>query len=139
MTHKPSSEEMMQGVTRFLETQILSTLTDRGLAFRLKIALYLIELTQRDQRTFADRIAAQWHRLANLLHVPETIPANTEQIVEGLTHMNAELVNRIREGEYSGLNAEKDHILATLREELSIVQPRFDLNFDCETASAGEE
>ncbi len=139
MTDKPNSEDILSGIAQFLGHQILPALEDRGLSFRLKVALYLMELVQRDQATIGDRTEAEWARLSALLNHETERPSNLEDMQGSVLAMNTELAHRIRDGRYEELIEERAHIIRTLQDALNVVQPRFDQRFDCENTSIDRE
>ena len=139
MSEGPEVNEIVEGVSRFLGTQILPALDDRGLSFRLRIALYLMEVVHRDMETRDIRVHAQWQRLVKLLNANLDIQSPHESLQIQLKELNQDLVTRIRQGDYESLRAERAHIMETLTEELGVVQPRFNLDFDCEQSPTDGE
>ena len=106
MSEGPGINEIVEGVSRFLGTQILPALDDRGLSFRLRIALYLLDVVQRDMETRDIRCRAQWQRLIELLGSDLDIQSSHESLRVQLKALNQDLVARIRQGNYDSLKAE---------------------------------
>ena len=95
---KPDAADLCDAVALFLSKELTSSIEDRRMAFRVRIAAYLVSMVGRELR--ADR---------------------PDQDLEAL-------VSAIRQGEFDDRAA----LMEQLREELAVVQPRFDTRLDVE-------
>lgn len=130
MQDHPDKLALLQGVGTFLARDLAPTLDDRNLRFRARIAAYLIQIVAMELAFDEQQDAAELGRLVGLLDEPavEALPASQRKAE--LTRLNALLVERIRSGEVD--EALFDHVTATLREKLAVVQPAFDTRLDVE-------
>lgn len=97
---KPDAAELLDAVALFLAKELTPSIEDRGLAFRVRIAAYLVGMVSREVR--AD------------------LP---EQDLEALLAV-------IRGGEADDLT--RAEVMARLRQELAVVQPKFDTSLNVE-------
>lgn len=135
MQDRPDRVELLGAVARFLGEQVVPTLPDRGLAFRGRIAAWLLELVAREltvgeAHDFAELGALQL-LLAEPLSEQPTLFAERAEIIGAL---RARLATEIREAPLD--EARFAELAACLKEtiadKLSVVQPRFDLAADPE-------
>ena len=133
MQDSPSSDELLTGISRFLAEQIAPGIADRGQGFRLKIALYLLSVVQRELSHADEHDQREWAGLQALSGQDLAYPSDGASRQGALRSLNLELARSIREDEHADLEAIRAHVLQTLRDKLAVVQPRFDLGPDCET------
>ena len=133
MQDRPSVDKLLAGVSRFLSEQILPGVEDRGQAFRLKVALYILATAQRELALSDTHNSREWASLLNLIGEDGPLPMERARRREEFDRLNAELASQIRAGGREGDEAVYAHLMETLREKLSVVQPRFDLRMECET------
>ena len=137
MQDLPSRDALLSGVSRFLVEQVASALDDRGLAFRLKIAVHLIETVRRE---LANEVVHDARELAGLRALLGGDDGSAEDGHQAeIQRLNAALADLIRDSDDLELEATKTHLMASLRDRLSVVQPRFDLGYDCEKQSEGTD
>ncbi len=110
MSQRPDRLTLLDAVGRFLEEQVLPGIDDRGLAFRMRIAIWLLEVVGRD-------VAA-----ATGLEDGEELDLDDELAEAIRNHppdaaWEAEMLASIKE---------------SLAERLAVVRPGFDLGPDVE-------
>lgn len=135
MQDRPDRVTLLQAVARFLGEDLASALQDRELAFKVRIAAYLVQMVTLELTHEEAHDAAQLERLRALFGQPdETHPASPAQVREAIAHLETRLVDRIRNGELDDEERARitEHVKATLMEKLSVVQPRFDTRRDIE-------
>ncbi len=116
MQNRPDKQVILGGVAALLKTQVLPAIEDRGLAFRVRIAAWLLGVVERELSHEQAHDAAE---LAGLV----------APLGEGdIGQLNAALAEEIRAGELSEERraAITEHLLASLRDRLAVAQPRFD-------------
>lgn len=129
MQDRPDRQQLLHAVAGFLKTDIMPAVADPGLRFRLLVATHVLGTVDRELH--GEHHA--WHAEAARL-VALGIPVAADLLDEpsrrrAAVDANAELVRRIdAAGPEADLSAEREHVLATLREKLAVINPRFDLS-----------
>ncbi len=137
MQDHPDAPTLLAAVARWLgEDLVPAVKEDRALAFRARIAAYLIEVVARELNLAEEHDAAQLGRLLALFDPPDELveseaPSATRIAIATL---EAEVADRIRAEDLGPAErfAITAHVTETLREKLAIVQPRFDTSPDIE-------
>ncbi|MEZ4267556.1 MAG: DUF6285 domain-containing protein [Myxococcota bacterium] len=129
MQDRPDRHALLTAVAGFLKSDVMPAVKDPGVRFRLLVATHVLGVLDRELAGEHGAWAAQRDRLVALgLPVPSELldePARRAAIAGA----HAALVARIDgAAPGDGLAAERAHILATLREKLAVVNPRFDLS-----------
>lgn len=129
MQDRPDRHALLTAVAGFLKSDVLPAVKDPGVRFRLLVATHVLGVVDRELAGEHDAWAAQRDRLEALgLAVPADLldePGRRAAIASA----HAALVTRIDAAvPGADLAAERAHILATLREKLAVVNPRFDLS-----------
>ena len=130
MLPHPDEPTLLRAVARFLETDLRGAITDRGLAFRLRIASHLLATTAAhleqgealETRSLAD--------LTDLLETPLPPDLGRREI---LAELHAELSRRLREGTVDR-EASLAWLQEALRSQLKLTNPRFVLDAQIEQA-----
>jgi hypothetical protein len=128
MQDRPDRLTLLEAVARFLGEELAPAIDDRGLAFRVRIAAWLVQMVTLESLLGETQDAAQLVRLRKLLDEAGETPPSPAALREAIVHLEARLCDRIREG---GLDADERaritaHVKQTLLEKLAVVQPRFD-------------
>ena len=137
MQDSPTNTTLLGGVARFLKEEILPNTPDRGRAFRVRIAAHLVASVAREIEGEEAHDTAELRRLAVLLDgaAPEEMGEAARR--EALAQYNDQLADAIRGGDPTvDVESARAHVMETLREKLSVNQPRFDTRLDPETLEA---
>lgn len=129
MQDLPDKQTLLGALAQFLSEQVQPAITDRGLAFRVRIAAHLADTLRREVAHEEAHDAAELARLRDLLGA-EGLPSDRTDAIRTL---NARLAQALREGTVDA-DAARASLLATLRDKLAVVQPRFDTRLDLEEA-----
>ena len=137
MQDSPTKTTLLGGVVRFLKEEILPNTPDRGRAFRVRIAAHLVASVAREIEGEEAHDTAELARLAALLDTSLPERAGESARRGALAQYNEQLADAIRDGDPAvDVEAARAHVMETLREKLSINQPRFDTRLDPETPEA---
>ena len=134
MQDRPTKIELLHGISEFLMHQLRPAVDNPALSFRVLIAANLASIIAGELQNEGDHDARQLERLQALM--PDVAVTDAQQgpaEVESqaaIAALNKALVSRIQAGGLS--DAERaaiwTHLHATLREKLSVLNPRFDLS-----------
>lgn len=140
MQDAPDKGALLGGVAMFLMGQVepaLKAAGQRGLAFRARIAAHLISTVYREIIHEGEHDAAEWGRLTELLGaLPEAYRGDSSDpgaagLTEALPEANARLACALRDDDAPiDEAATRAALMATLRDRLMVVQPRFDTRID---------
>ncbi|MCB9730546.1 MAG: hypothetical protein H6744_07885 [Deltaproteobacteria bacterium] len=129
MQDRPDREALLRAVAGFLKSDVVPAVADAGLRFRLLVATHVLGVVERELRGEHADWAAEAERLAGLgLAVdPQLVdePARRRAVTEAQAALCARIDAAPPEDD---LSAERAHVLATLREKLAVVNPRYDLS-----------
>ena len=133
MQERPDSSALLEAVASFLISELLPSVTDKRLAFRVMIAANLASVVSAELRTDDARFSAEVERLRALLpdaraeKDPHKFSSRAERNA-ALEALNRELVDKLRSGEGSANEkaARFAHVKQTALETLSVANPRFD-------------
>lgn len=131
MQDRPDKLSLLSAVAELLGTQVAPAVEDRALRFRVLIAAHVVGVVARELATEGQHWTAELGRLRALLpdlELPEadTISDPTARRA-ALDGANRALCARIGAGDLDEAAASA-HVRETLREKLSVVNPRFDLS-----------
>jgi hypothetical protein len=120
MIERPSAEDTLQGLARFLLEELRPVVTDKVLAYKVLVAAHIASGLSREAALGAAFAEHERERLGALL---PAAPADA-----GRAALLAELIAEVRAPETPGprLAAIRRATLASLREELVAVNPFFD-------------
>lgn len=141
MQDAPTQEQLLSAVARLLEEELAPVLEGAHprLAERARVAASLCRIVIRESSREEARDAGELTRLSVLFPddpapYPATRDARRTRIATLTERMVLRLKNgEVREGERSYLGR---HVKETLREQLAVNDPSFDLAADIETAAA---
>ena len=103
MQDRPTILELLQAVRDFLASDVVPALTDRGLRYRLRIALHVLGIVEREVPDEESRLRAELGALQDLLDLPRTEPPADPSSLRGcVLGMNRTLCERIRDGAADG-------------------------------------
>lgn len=136
MQDRPDLPALLTAVARFLQKDVQPQIGDKGLGFRVLIAAHLCGVAAAEAAGAEAEDGAQLARLVALL--PEAhegpLPAGESARRALILRLQGELARRLRAGALDDATqtAARAHVLATLREKLRVVSPRFDLSAEIE-------
>jgi hypothetical protein len=97
MNDEPHAEELLRAVERFLERDVVPSLS--GVArFHARVAANVVAMVAREIETEAEHAAGEWARLADLLGDAGPLPEGRGERRLALRRRNALLVERIEAG-----------------------------------------
>jgi hypothetical protein len=141
MPRRPDAPTLLDAVARFLQSDVVPHLADKGASFRATIAAHLAATVALDLRTREGRLDAALGRLQALL--PDVVPGDARTLPslsareDALDRLESALAARLREGASSTeeRRASMAHVRRSLREELAALNPRFDLSDEIDRES----
>ena len=124
MQDRPSADELLAAVERFLEQEVMPN-SEGVRRFHARVAANTLRIIRRELEREEEQLAAEWAGLAELLGAAAP-PAGRAALRESIGARNAELCGRIREGEGDGgAFREKAlaHLRRTVRDKLLVSNP----------------
>lgn len=113
MIDRPSAEELLGAVERFLLDEVMPALDGPG-RFHARVAAHVVASVARELGRGDRDLRAEWRRLRELLGLAGAEPADVAALREAVRAANEELVRRIRAGE-ADTGAWRMAVLAHLR------------------------
>lgn len=127
MQDPPSKEQLLAAVGRLLQDDLLPVVEDPALGFKIRIAANLIRVVAAECALERDHDLAELTRLRALFPGTDVDDRDPREAIGALNRL---LAQRIRDEGSSA--AVSEHVLATLREKLDVVSPRFVTDFEIE-------
>ncbi|MFT7621007.1 MAG: hypothetical protein ACI9WU_000168 [Myxococcota bacterium] len=130
--NRPDKATLLDAVAEFLTDELRPHVKDKALSFRVLIAANLAGIVAREIRVEEKHDSAQMLRLRRLLpdiDVAQSIKGNRPSArAEAMSALNAAMIERLRAGQFDERQREQvwGHVTETLREKLSVLNPRFD-------------
>lgn len=126
MQDRPDKTTLLAEVARFLEEQVRPAIDDKGLAYRVRVAAFLVGVVAREDAS--EHLADPAH-LAALLQLlgGGDLPADIEERREAIRAAEAEVARRLRDGDLPIAQA-LPVLKAVLAGKLKVSNPRFDLS-----------
>ncbi len=130
MQERPNKLVLLTAIARFLNEEARPALADPRLAFRALIAANLASIVASEMMTDDDHLTSELSRLraifsddAAVAGIPERTDARRAAVLE----LNARLARALR-AEDTTIDAKRvaDHLRETLKDKLSVDNPRFD-------------
>ncbi len=123
MQDRPTTSELSDAVREFLEQEILPTVSDARLKFRVLVAMNALTMISREVNLEESNLQIEFSSLKNLLGLDVPNP-ETFSGLKAMTHeLNTELSNRIRLG-----NAPENvfaHLEEVAKAKLAITNPGY--------------
>jgi hypothetical protein len=128
MQDRPTAAELTEAVAQFLSEELVSTVSDPRLRFRVLIAANLMQIVTRELRAGSTPLQEEHGRLVALLGIQKEAPANSDDLRQSIDELQRDLCKRIREGEaddgpWNALVAAYAEV--SLIEKLRIANPKF--------------
>ena len=112
--NRPTRDELLEAVAEFLEKRVMPKL-DKHTAFHTRVAVNVLSIVRREMKDGPTLDAEELGRLKELLGREGT-----------LEELNAELCNRIRQGDLDQRHPElMEHLFRTTMRKVSIDQPNY--------------
>ena len=133
MQDRPDKLALLQSIARFLVEEARPAMQDPRLNFRTLIAANLAHIVASELSTDDEHVKRELARLRGV--VPDVGDGPTHELRrEALLEANARLANWFREGEPDDADVAKvaGILRETLKDKLSVDNPRFDTSLDIE-------
>jgi hypothetical protein len=133
MQERPNKSALLMSIARFLLEEARPALTDPRLNFRALIAANLAGIVANELATDDEHITRELERLRPV--VPDVGAGPTPDLRrEALLEANARLARWLREGEPTETDIARvaGVLRETLKDKLSVDNPRFDTSLDVE-------
>ena len=99
MQDRPSPVELIEAVRDFLAGEVAPALADRGLRYRMRIALHVLGIVAREVPDEEPRLRAEREALLSLLDLPPSAPPGDSRLLRAwVLDANRTLCERIRSG-----------------------------------------
>jgi len=99
MQDRPTSAELLEALRDFLATGVLPAIADRGLRYRMRIALHVLDILGREVPAEELRLRAEHVALRELLGMPREATAGDPALLRSrVLDLNRALCERIRAG-----------------------------------------
>ncbi len=129
MQDRPTAQELVETVARFLSDELAPVQTDPRLRFRVLIAANVLSIVGRELAAGDPPLLAEWQGLAALLGQDfNAVPPRSAELQAAITAANKELCARIRAGAMDSeplATSLNDHLLTTAISRLQIANPRY--------------
>lgn len=126
MQDRPTTNELLQAVTRFLDEEVVPHLTESR-QFYCRVAANALRTVMRELEHEDEQLAAEWERLNGLLPASER-PATRAALQQAIRRRTEELSQRIQRGDAdAGLYREQvlAHVRESVREKLLVNNPKW--------------
>jgi hypothetical protein len=120
MQDRPTYDELLAFIETFFDEEIVPNMPgSRG--FHARVAANAIRIVRRELERREEALAAEWEGLDGLLGTAER-PEGSAAMAEAIRGRNAELCERIRDGEADS-DAVFEHVKRTVAEKLRATDP----------------
>ena len=128
MNDRPTAAELMEGVRRFLEADLLPTFSDPRLRFQTLIAANVLAIAGRELSSEEDSLREEHELLMAILAKSASAPQRTAELREAVREANRQLCEQIRGGDFE--DAERFRALAAVLRrlvvrKLEVANPRY--------------
>jgi hypothetical protein len=97
MQDRPTMDELLEAVVGYLRDDVMPN-TQGRLSFHARVSMNVLEMLRREFATIEDHLAREWDGLDHVMGV-EPMPPRLAATREALLRRNAELAERIRQGD----------------------------------------
>jgi hypothetical protein len=126
MQNRPTANELMKGVYRFLENEVIPVLQE-PLRFHTRVAANLLKIIEREWKLERNQLMAEASRLTTLLGAGTPTSHTLEDFRTAVMQFNEILCREIRSGRADQGPWRKQvmgHVRKTLTETLEITNPK---------------
>lgn len=127
MTSGAPAPVLLQALAVFLGEHVRPAIADKGLSFRVRIAQHLAMSLAFELGVGEGHDRAAIQRISALLDVEMPSAGTASEAASVRARLDADLASAIQEGTVDR-DAALAHLVAALTDELSITNPRFDLD-----------
>ncbi len=137
MQYKPTAETLLLALGDFLQTDVRPAIEDRGLSFRVLIAANLARIVAMELACEEGHDASELAGLAAVLDEPTDDPVARSGRRAAIDKLSRRLAEKIAggEGDEAWLSSVQEQVTRTLRDRLTVSNPRFDTSPHIEGAS----
>jgi len=124
MQDRPSYDELLGAVERFLEQEIMPNV-EGSRRFHARVAANSLRIVRRELEREEEQLAAEWAGLCGLLGEAER-PPERAALREAIRSRTAELCERIQRGDADAggfREAAQAHVRRTVRDKLLVTNP----------------
>jgi hypothetical protein len=124
MQDRPSYDELLGAVERFLEQEIMPNV-EGSRRFHARVAANVLRIVRRELEREEEHLAAEWDGLSQLLGAAER-PAGRPALREAIRSRTTELCERIQRGdadEGGFREAVLAHVRRSVRDKLLVTNP----------------
>ncbi len=131
MQERPNKLVLLTAIARFLNEEARPALADPRLAFRALIAANLASIVASEMMTDDDHLLGELTRLRAIFEDADPVapvPARTDERREAVAALNVRLARALRDDTLpeAAVARVAAHLQETLRDKLSVDNPRFD-------------
>jgi hypothetical protein len=128
MNDRPTAVELVDAVRRYLEAELLPTLTDARLRFQTLIAANVLTIVGRELSSEEDMLREEYSLLNTVLGHTTTTPTGLGEWRQAVEQANRALCAQIRAGDFDAAEAFRD-LSRTLRQtvvrKLQVANPKY--------------
>ncbi len=124
MQDRPTSDELLAAVERFLDDEIVPNI-EGSRRFHARVAANVMRIVRRELANEEEHLTREWAGLETLLG-PAERPSARAAFLEALAARSEELCERIRQGDADGgpfREAVLAHVRQTVRDKLLVTNP----------------
>jgi hypothetical protein len=136
MQERPNKQVLLSAIARFLVEDVRPALSDPRLSFRALIAANLASIVASELSSDDEHARGELERLRAIFpdEAATPMPPRTDERIARVITLNARLCDLLKDGapDEAALAKIHDHVWQTLKDKLSIDNPRFDLSKEIE-------
>lgn len=142
MYDRPNAEELIDAAVMHFQKNIIPVVkNDPKLYFQTLVAINVLTIARRDIIERAGHLQAEWQRLQELLGITDEIPATAAEFEVKVADYNRRLCEEIRAGAYDMAPQNRSlfqHLMQTVREQLTVDNPKYLVLVDQEDATGSK-
>lgn len=127
MQDRPTKQELLEVVARFLRSDVLAH-TEGRVRFHVLVATNLLDIVRKELELEEGHLVAEARGLASLLAEPPPVPECVgNKLLEDVRGGNERLCQQIRNGAFTDAESRAElyrHLRATLEDKLAAANPR---------------
>lgn len=132
MQNRPTAAELLEAVRELLTAEIMPTIREDGLRFRVLIAANILAIVGRELTAGDEPLNEEISRLSGLL--PRAYIAPEDPAHDTILALNRQLAKAIRKAAADSPllmvgGKAWEHIMDTLRDQLAVANPKFDTDY----------
>jgi hypothetical protein len=128
MHDRPTPAELIEAVRRFLEADLLPTLTDARLRFQTLVAANTLAIAGRELPLEEEHLREECLCLGALLDLPAAHPASLAELRQAVRQGNEQLCARIRTGAFDDplrFQTLAQQLRSAVLRKLQVANPRY--------------